>query len=361
MRVVAILATFNEERFIAACLENLFRQDILVYLIDNDSADQTVPIAQNYLGRGLLGIENFPRDGVYRWSSILRRKEQLAATIEADWFMHVDADEIYPSPRPGTTLAEIFAEVEEQGYNAVNFVQCTFVPTVEAPEHDHPQFIETMRWYYPFAPAVPHLIRAWKRQPVPVELARSGGHLVSFAGQHLYTQTFPMRHYHFLSVPHAIRKYALKNYDPAEVQKGWHGWRATIRPDMIKLPTQAELNTYISDDELDVSNPRTRHCFLDEPMTGQINPRRRLRSLTSPFERISNSRGRRLHSRYGRIRTAISQLFTNGSGRTVSKPENENQPIGVAARSQTFCDPDKGPRHRKSGFEDSASGAKSQW
>jgi len=72
-----------------------------------------------------------------------------------------------------------------------------------------------------------------------------------------------MRHYHFLSVPHAIRKYALKHYDLAEVQKGWHDWRPTLRPHMIKLPSQAEMNTYVSDDQLDVSNPRTGHCFFD--------------------------------------------------------------------------------------------------
>lgn len=283
MRVVAILATYNEERFITPCLENLFRQGIRAYLIDNDSTDQTVAIARRYLGRGLLGIENFPRDGVYRWSSILRRKEQLAATLEADWFMHVDADEVYPSPRPGVTLAEILAEVDGQGYNAVNFVQCTFIPTIEAPEHDHPQFLETMRWYYPFAPTFPHLIRAWKRRPIPVELARSGGHLVSFPGRRLYTQTLPMRHYHFLSVPHAVRKYALKHYDPAEVQKGWHDWRATLRPDVVRLPSQDEMNTYVSDDRLDVSNPRTRHCFLDEPPRGETEPRRRLRSLIARY------------------------------------------------------------------------------
>src|SRR6185436_12398802 len=156
--------------------------------------------------------------------SILQRKEQLAATLEADWFMHVDADEIFTSPRPGVTLAEILAEVDEQGYNAVNFVHLTFIPTVEAPEHDHPQFLETMRWYYPFMPTFPHLIRAWKRQPVPVELAWSGGHLVNFPGRRLYPQTLPMRHYQFLSMSHAIRKYVFKHYDPAEVQDGWHGW-----------------------------------------------------------------------------------------------------------------------------------------
>lgn len=319
MRVVAILATYNEERFIAACLENLFRQGIQAYLIDNDSTDQTVAIARRYLGRGLLDIENFPRDGVYRWSSILERKEQLAATLEADWFMHVDADEIFPSPRPGMTLAEILAEVEGQGYNAVNFVHCTFIPTIEAPEHDHSQFQETMRSYYPFMPTFPHLIRAWKRQPVPVELARSGGHLVNFPGRHLYPQTFPIRHYLFLSMSHAIRKYVFKRYDPAEVQNGWHGWRVTLTPDMIKLPSQAELNTYISDYELDASNPRTRHCFFDESRMGESRPRRQLQSLTSRFERMTNSRGWRLLRRYGRIKTVYKLL-----SRTAIKPENKD-------------------------------------
>jgi glycosyltransferase involved in cell wall biosynthesis len=270
MRVVAILATYNEERFISHCLENLFRQGIDVYLIDNDSTDQTVAIASRYLNQGLIGVENFPRDGVYRWTSILERKEQLAATLEADWFMHVDADEMFTSPRREFTLADILAEVDEQGFNAVNFVHLTFIPTVESPEHDHSRFQETMRWYYPFMPTFPHLIRAWKRQPVQVELALSGGHLVNFPGRRLYPQTLPIRHYLFLSLPHAIRKYVFKRYDSAEVQNGWHGWRATLTPEMIKLPSQTELKTYISDYELDATSPRTRHCFFAESKTSDM-------------------------------------------------------------------------------------------
>jgi glycosyltransferase involved in cell wall biosynthesis len=263
MRVVAILAVYNEERFIAACLENLFRQGVQAYLIDNDSTDRTVAIAKGYLGRGLIGIEQLPHDGTFKWSSILHRKEELAAAIEADWFMHVDADEVFPSPRPGLTLTDILTDVARQGYNAVNFFQFTFIPTVEAPYHDHPQFLETMRWYYPFMPAHPHFIRAWRRQPVRIDLAGSGGHLVSFPERRLYPESLPMRHYHFLSVPHAIRKYVFKRYDPAEVQGGWHTWRVNLKPDMIKLPSQSELKTYISDDQLDASNPRTRHCFFE--------------------------------------------------------------------------------------------------
>src|SRR3712207_8599948 len=95
MRVVAILAAYNEERFLAGCLEHLFEQGVDAYLIDNESTDRTVEIAERYLGRGLIGIENIPRAaGVFSWRPIIRRKEELAATLEADWFMHADPDEI---------------------------------------------------------------------------------------------------------------------------------------------------------------------------------------------------------------------------------------------------------------------------
>ena len=139
VRVVALLATHNEERFITGCLEHLIGQGVEVYLIDNCSADRTVEIAERYLGHGLIDIETFPRaEGVYKWRSILERKEQLATMLEADWFMHVDADEIRLPPHSARTLAQTFAEVDAQGYNAVNFLEFTFVPTREAPDHDHP-------------------------------------------------------------------------------------------------------------------------------------------------------------------------------------------------------------------------------
>jgi glycosyltransferase involved in cell wall biosynthesis len=263
MRIIAVLATYNEERFIAGCLEHLLRQGVEVYLCDNESTDQTVAIAERYLGHGLIGIETLPRAGMYSWRPILERKERLAATLEADWFMHVDADEIHLSPRSDLTLVQAFAAVEAQGYNAVNFLEFTFIPTQEAPDHDHPNFQKTMRWYYPFLPTFPHRLNAWKRQPGPVELAWSGGHRVRFPGLRLYLESFRMRHYLFLSLPHAIRKFVDRTYDPAEVEGGWHGWRAKLRPEMIRLPTQAALRTYLSDDQLDPSHPRTEHYLAD--------------------------------------------------------------------------------------------------
>jgi len=268
MRIVAILATYNEERFIAGCLEHLFRQNIEAYLIDNCSTDQTVGIAERYLGRGLIEIETFPRAGVFTWRPILERKGELAATLDADWFMHMDPDEIRLPPRSDRTLAEALADMDAQGYNAVNFLEFTFIPTKEAPDHDHPDFQRTMRWYYPFLPVFPHRLNAWKRQPGPVELAWSGGHRVRFPGLRISPESFRMRHYLFLSVSHAIGKYVARNYDPVAVETGWHRWRAKLRPEMIKLPAQAELRTFLSDDQLDPSNPRTQH-YLEEEWVAQ--------------------------------------------------------------------------------------------
>ncbi len=263
MRVVAMLTTYNEERFIVPCLEHLFEQGIDVYLVDNCSVDQTVEIARRYLKRGLVGIDSLPRRGQFSLRAQMEHKERLAATLEADWFMHVDADEIRLPPRSDQTLAQAFADVEAQGFNAVNFHEFVFVPTQESPDHDHSDYQETMRWYYPFLPSFPHRLNAWKRQLYPVELAHSGGHQVRFPGLRIYRESFRMRHYLFLSVPHAIRKYVDKRYDPTDVAKGWHGWRPQLKPEMIKLPRQADLRRYVSDDQLDPSNPRTQHCLAE--------------------------------------------------------------------------------------------------
>ena len=262
LRILAILASFNEERFIGGCLEHLIANGVEAYLCDNQSTDGTVEIARRYLGAGLRAIEEIPRDGTYRWRGILGRKEELAAQLEADWFLHLDPDEVPLPPRPGQTLAEAFAEVEASVHNAVELAELTFVPTRESPDHDHADFRRTMRWYYRFAPQPLHLVRGWRRQPRRVDLASSGGHAVSFPDRRISPLLFRLCHYLFLSREHALRKYAARRYDPEEVSQGWHGWRARLAPGQIRLPRQAELRLTTSEADLDLSSPRTEHCLL---------------------------------------------------------------------------------------------------
>lgn len=259
MRVIAILAAYNEEQFIVGCIEHLVEQGVAVYLLDNDSTDRTVELAEPYLGRGLVAVERLPRDGVYAWNPILKRKEQLAVSLDADWFLHVDADEVRVPPKPGVTLAEAIAEVDRLGYSAVDFQEFTFVPTREHPDHDHPRFRETMRWYYPFRRRSLDQLRAWKRQDEPVDLVSSGGHVVDFPGMRIYPESFPMRHYLFLSVEHAMRKYVSRRYEPIEVAEGWHSARASLRAENVRLQPETELRVVATDGALDASDPRPRH------------------------------------------------------------------------------------------------------
>jgi glycosyltransferase involved in cell wall biosynthesis len=260
VRVIAIIASYNERRFIDPCLEHLHRHGVDSYLIDNRSTDGTVERAEGWLAKGLVGIESFPRekDDIYAWRSLLARKEEVARELDADWFIHLDPDEIRLPPSEKQTLAAALQAVDREGFNAVNFAEFTFIPTREEPDHDHSDFQQTLLTYYPFEPRFPHKLTAWKAGP-KVELASSAGHRLSFPGMRMYPKPFPMKHYLFLSVSHAIEKYVARNYDPAEVESGWHGWRARIAPADIRLPSKRELRAARFDEGLDPSDPRTRH------------------------------------------------------------------------------------------------------
>lgn len=267
MRAVAILAMHNEERFIEACLQNLFRQGMEAYIIDNESTDRSVEIAERHVGHGVIAIETLPRpEGTFRLRPQLARKEAIAASLDADWFMHADLDEIRLPPRSGMSLVDFFGEAEAAGYNAVNFLEFTFVPTREHPDHDHPDFQRTMRWYYPFLPKFPNRLNAWKKQAAPVNLG-VGGHMVRFPGLRMAPDSGKMRHYLFLSPEHARRKFVERIYDAEEASKKSHGWRARMTEAQIRLPTERELREYADDDQLDPSDPWTIH-YLDPRHAG---------------------------------------------------------------------------------------------
>jgi glycosyl transferase family 2 len=266
VRVVALIASYNERRFIGPCLEHLHEQGVESYLIDNCSTDETVKIAAGFFDRGLIGIEEHPRGEVYDWRGLLRRKEEVAEELtaegEADWLIHLDPDELRLPPPGADTLAEAFQAVDRAGYNAVNFLECTFVPTREEPDHDHPDFQRTLRTYYAFCPAFPHQLKAWRAADAPrPRLAAKGGHQVAFHHIRMYPHSFPMKHYLFLSVPHAVEKYVERRYEESEVRRGWHGWRASLRAEDIHLPSRSELRVAMSDEELDTGQPRQHHII----------------------------------------------------------------------------------------------------
>jgi len=238
-RVVAIIAAHNEGDVIYHAIEDLIQQKVEVYLINHCSNDNTIQEASKWLGKGLIHIENFPRDSgfpdsnyySYNWTHILQRKEQLASQIDADWFIHHDADEFRESPWIGLSLKEAIKVVDKMGYNAIDFELFNFRPG------DH-SFVpgtdvrKVLKYYEKAEWFDAKQIKAWKKLKVPVKLADTGGHEAIFKGIKVFPTKFILRHYPIRSQVHGLKKVFAerkKRFSEEERKAGWH-----IQYDKIK-------------------------------------------------------------------------------------------------------------------------------
>jgi hypothetical protein len=228
--LVAIVSAYNEEDIIGPALAHLVAQGASVYLLDDGSTDRTVARARQAAGSGLIGVESLPPvgrgdgTGAYCWSRILERKAQLASTLDADWFIHQDADEFRESPWPHLPLADAVGLVGRLGWNAIDFEVFNFVPAGEdvQPGQDP---AGTFQRYQPAAEYDRLQIRCWKRTATPVDLVTTGGHEARFPGRRVFPVRFPMRHYPIRSAEQGERKVfrdRLPRFDPDERARGWH-------------------------------------------------------------------------------------------------------------------------------------------
>jgi glycosyltransferase involved in cell wall biosynthesis len=296
LKIVAILCVRNGELYLRRCLDHLSAQGVDTCVIDNDSTDGSLAIAESCRGRGVVRIEHLPFDGVFRFTDILRRKEALARELEADWLMHCDVDEIRQAPSPWSTLAEGIAEVDRQGFNAINFDEFVFLPAGEE-RFEGADFVAEMRHYYYFHPAEGHRINAWKNIG-PVDLVTHSGHRVEFPGRRVYPESFILRHYVALSRVHALAKYATRVHDADRIRRtSWNAPRVAFRPAHLRLPERSELTEYRGDDVWDRSRPWTHHPFLGPP-PAPLAPAASADSLpTVPPPQRAGWRPRRLFSR----------------------------------------------------------------
>jgi glycosyltransferase involved in cell wall biosynthesis len=242
-RTEAILAVRNEQHYLQRCLNHLAEQEVSVCVIDNGSTDGSLDIARSFDPNVVTSIVQHPYPGYFDWEGILKLKQQRAAESPAHWFIHVDADEILESPITGKTLAEAIHLVNRKGFNAINFNEFVFVPSNDRENWDGRDYVAGMDHYYFFEPHPQRLIRAWKKQSVPVDIAGSGGHDIRFPGRSIYPQAFILRHYIALSRDYLIDKYCERKYSPHELDRGWHHNRIGITPDAIQWPASRNIET----------------------------------------------------------------------------------------------------------------------
>jgi hypothetical protein len=227
-RVVALVTSYNEEDVIESFLEHTIGQGVEVLLLDNWSTDSTVERAARFIGKGLINITKFPEDGpptTFEWHSMLAWKEERARRIEADWFIHLDPDEIRESPWPDVTIREALHRVQQEGFNAVNHTCVIFHPVGEQYRPD--RRLQEQFSHFEFGTRPGHLvqIKAWKRQDELVDLAESGGHEVRFPRRRVYPFRFLLRHYPIRSQEHGQRKVfreRLPRFASVERQRGWN-------------------------------------------------------------------------------------------------------------------------------------------
>jgi Glycosyl transferase family 2 len=247
-RIVALVSAFNEADIIGPVLDHLWGSGIEAYLIDNESTDDTVAIAGERLGRGLLGIETLARDGGGRvsWQRILDRKLELSRELGADWYLHHDADEIRESPWPGVTLGDAIRAVDRLGYNAIDFRVLNFRPVDDAFQPGDDPGEHFQHWEDP-AEYDRMQRKAWKAGFADVVLD-GGGHDVTFPDRRLFPQRFLLRHYPIRSQAHGERKVLHERKDrfsADELTMGWHRQYDDIRgPEHVFLKNPAALRPF---------------------------------------------------------------------------------------------------------------------
>ena len=229
-RVIALISTYNEGDIISEVLRHLIEDGVSVYLIDNRSSDDTVREARRWLGRGLIEIETYPKTAQstagseeFRWEELLLRKEELANTLDADWFLHQDADEIRQAPWP-VSLADAIRWADQLGYNCIDFAAIDFPPVDNGFRQGmdpatYFSYCEEGRWFNRFQR------KCWKATGQRVMLANSGGHDVQFSERRIFPIRFILRHYPVRSQHHGMRKVLVERrqrYLRSERERGWH-------------------------------------------------------------------------------------------------------------------------------------------
>jgi glycosyltransferase involved in cell wall biosynthesis len=227
-KVVAVITAFNEADIIDDVIAYLHEQGILVHFIDNWSTDETEAIVAARLDRGVVAIERIPPidTASFDLEKVLIRMEQLSSVLDADWFVHYDADEIRRSAFRGVDLRSAIYAVDRAGYNAVDFTVLNFRPIDDS--YVPGTSLERHFDHFEFGKTTDHLRqrKAWKNLGRTVALTERAGHDVLFTGRRVFPFKFMNKHYPVQSQAHGERKVVHERHERfnrrERLLRNWH-------------------------------------------------------------------------------------------------------------------------------------------
>lgn len=232
LKVVAIIAAYNEGDVIYHVIKDLVENDVMVYLIDHSSTDNTAEEAGKWLGKGLIKVERYPEESgfppeekdVYAWENILKRKEQVSYELNADWYIHHDADEFRECPWGDLSLRDAISMIDEAGYNSIDFYRVDFRPVDDC--FTEGEDVRKYLKYFLRNERYSNLqVKCWKNFGQAIDLVSSMGHDVTFEGRKTFPLKFILRHYPIRGQKHGRRKILderLNRYSKSEREKGFH-------------------------------------------------------------------------------------------------------------------------------------------
>ncbi len=227
-RVAAIINVYNERDILPEVVAHLVRDGVAVHVFDNWSTDGSYEAVQAMAAAGLVErVERFPDAdaGEYDWAGLLQHTQAYAATVDADWVLHHDADEIRLSPWPGVGLRDAIAVVDRLGFNAIDFSVIDFRFLEEEPEAC-PPFEDALNWFeFGRRPGHFHQVKGWRNDRRQVELVTSGGHEAVFPERRVFPLKFLTKHYPLRTREQSRRKVfadRLPRVVREQTQRGWH-------------------------------------------------------------------------------------------------------------------------------------------
>lgn len=257
-KLIAICVGRNVAQYLPGLAARMLQERVDFVYVDHQSEDESHALACQLLGKGISRVQSMPWHGHFSMRQVMEQKQTIARASNAQWVLHIDADEIIEARDPTMGLLDLIIRAEAAQANVINFNEFVFLPQ-PGQSHGGDRFAIHMDRYYHFAPMPNRLMRLYRNLP-DLYNVQSAGHQVTGMVR-LYPENQNLRHYIGLSQSALITKYTTRVFDPQELRKGWHHQRVGLQASDLKLPGHDDPRLFRT------QTPGDRNLRVDRPLS----------------------------------------------------------------------------------------------